>query len=418
MTDDSTPQTRQARLDRRPPHATGQIRHPKFVYWRRRVVLVVSVLTLGYALYLGTTLAFALTNQSYGVSLSARGAEWGREHGMGSIVTWVEQRYYSLNAPKKGGDPSKNDFGSGSPDVNIPREGHLPAPATVSTPAKVAQAGEGVWHPVGRRTSAGIPAMYESFIRPDAVHTSYVIGLVWMDPTLLEAQLYSGSFIPGGGPYKHSAPILPKTTGNLVAAFNAGFRMQDANGGYYTDGKTVLPLRKGGASVVIYNSGKLTVGEWGRDFKMTSDVREVRQNLDLIVDNAKPVAGLDSTNTLRWGKTLGGKFDVWRSGIGVTSNGAIIYAGGPALTIGSLADVLIRAGAVRAMELDINTDWVQFSSFNAKLGKFVNGGDGKKLLSTMVGPPSRYFTTWWNRDFFTMSFRESALTGTTTTTKP
>ena len=70
------------------------------------------------------------------------------------------------------------------------------------------------------------------------------------------------------------------------------------------------------------------------------------------------------------------------------------------------------------MELDINTDWVQFSSFNAKLGKFVNGGDGKKLLSTMVGPPSRYFTTWWNRDFFTMSFRESALTGTTTTTKP
>ena len=409
MTDDSTPQTRQARLDRRPPHVTGQIRHPKFVYWRRRVVLVVSVLTLGYALYLGTTLAFALTNQSYGVSLSARGAEWGREHGMGSIVTWVEQRYYSLNAPKKGGDPSKNDFGSGSPDVNIPREGHLPAPA---------QAGEGVWHPVGRRTSAGIPAMYESFIRPDAVHTSYVIGLVWMDPTLLEAQLYSGSFIPGGGPYKHSAPILPKTTGNLVAAFNAGFRMQDANGGYYTDGKTVLPLRKGGASVVIYNSGKLTVGEWGRDFKMTSDVREVRQNLDLIVDNAKPVAGLDSTNTLRWGKTLGGKFDVWRSGIGVTSNGAIIYAGGPALTIGSLADVLIRAGAVRAMELDINTDWVQFSSFNAKLGKFVNGGDGKKLLSTMVGPPSRYFTTWWNRDFFTMSFRESTLTGTTTTTKP
>ena len=29
-----------------------------------------------------------------------------------------------------------------------------------------------------------------------------------------------------------------------------------------------------------------------------------------------------------------------------------------------LADLLVRAGAVRAMELDINTDWVNFSSYN------------------------------------------------------
>ncbi len=418
MADNEDMTTSRRRAVGRPPRTKQTVRHPRYVYIRRRVIFGLSLVTLIYGLYLGGTLAVALTNQSYGVSLSARGAEWGREHGMGWAVTWFEQRYYSINKPKTGGTPSANQFGSGSSTVNVPRDGHLPAPATVVSPVTTPQPGEGVWHAVGRTTPSGIPAIYEAFIRPDAVHTSYVVGLAWMDPTLLEAQLYSGSFIPGGGPYKHSAPILPKTTGNLAAVFNAGFRMQDANGGYYTDGKTVLPLRKGAAAAVIFKDGTMTIGQWGRDIKMTKDVREVRQNLDLIVDGGQPVAGLDSTNTHRWGKTLGGRYDVWRSGMGVTANGALVYAGGPALTIGSLADVLIRAGAVRAMELDINTDWVQYSTFSAPLGAQVNGGHGQRLLSTMVGLPSRYFTTWWNRDFFTVSLRTPALVQVTTTTKP
>ena len=36
----------------------------------------------------------------------------------------------------------------------------------------------------------------------------------------------------------------------------------------------------------------------------------------------------------------------------------LIYAGGPSLSVLSLAKTLQAAGAVRAMELDINTDWV------------------------------------------------------------
>jgi hypothetical protein len=91
--------------------------------------------------------------------------------------------------------------------------------------------------------------------------------------------------------------------------------------------------------------------------------------------------------------------------MGVTANGALVYVGGPSLSITGLADVLVRAGAVRAMELDINTDWVQYSTFGGPLGTSINGGDGTRLLSTMIGPPSRYFASWWNRDFITMSLR-------------
>ena len=48
----------------------------------------------------------------------------------------------------------------------------------------------------------------------------------------------------------------------------------------------------------------------------------------------------------------------------MTRNGALVYVGGPNLNITDLADLLVRAGAVRAMELDINTDWVNLATFD------------------------------------------------------
>ena len=386
------------------------------MYWRRRAIVLLSLVTFVVLAYLGTTLGFALTNQSYGVSLQARMAEWGRQHGLGGVVTWAETEYNKLNPPKVGGAPPANAFGSGA---TIPVGQRLAAPKTMTTPATTPLPGEGVWHPVGRRTANGTPTMYEAFVRPDAVHTSYVVGVVWMDPNLLSAQLYSGSQIPGGGPYPYTAPISAKHSENLAAAFNAGFLMQDANGGYYTDGRIIKPLRSGAASAVVYKDGQMTVGKWGRDVKMTNQVSSVRQNLDLVVDNGKPVAGLTNANLLKWGVTLGGAYYVWRSGLGVTKSGALVYVGGPSLSISDLANLLVRAGAVRAMELDINTDWVQFSSFVGPLNTPINASSGTSLLTGpqgMAGPPGRYFANWWTRDFYTMSVRTSPASATTTTT--
>jgi hypothetical protein len=263
--------------------------------------------------------------------------------------------------------------------------------------------GEGEWSPVGRRVD-GIPAVYETTLRPDAIHTSYVVGVAWMDTDLLKATLYSGSQIPGGGPFTHTAPIPPSAATSLVAAFNAGFLMSNANGGYYTAGRTIFPLRTGAASFVVYANGTSTVGAWGQDVTMTPQVVSVRQNLDLLVDGGRPVPGLNSADTTQWGFTLGNKVYVWRSGLGVTADGALVYVGGPGLNITDLADLLVRAGAVRAMELDINTDWVDLATYQPSTptgpATPTNGSD---LLPTMVGTPGRYFESYWARDFITMS---------------
>ena len=275
----------------------------------------------------------------------------------------------------------------------------------MTSPAGHLLHGEGIWHPAGRRVG-GIPAVYETWVRPDAVHTSLVIGVAWMDTKLLRATLYSGSTIPGGGPYPHTAPVSASAAKSMVAAFNAGFLMNNANGGYYTGGKTIMPLRRGAASFVIYRNGSANIADWGRDASLTPDVVAVRQNLDLLVDHGKPVTGLNPNDTTQWGFTLGNAVYVWRSGVGITANGALVYAGGPGLNITTLADILARAGAVRAMELDINTDWVNFATYDphgatAKAAP-ANGTD---LLPGMYGQPDRYFESWWSRDFFTMSAR-------------
>lgn len=390
------------------PGAPEKKRPTKFQYWRRRFVLILLAVTLAVMSYWGVTLVMYLRNPSYGVSMSARAAEWGRDHGFGFVVTLVEKINYDLNPPKVGGRPPSSAFGGGSGGT-----AHLNAPARVVSPAGAWLPDEGVWHPAGRQAKGHVPAIYDAFVREDTVHTSYVAGLVWMDPNLLSTTLYSGSYIPGGGPYSHSAPITPLASRSLVGAFNAGFRMQDANGGYYTDGRTVLPLRVGAASVVVYKNGDATVGAWGHDVVMTPQVASVRQNLDLIVDGGKPNPSLNANDNAQWGATLGGGAYVWRSALGVTSKGALVYAAGPTLSITSLANLMVNAGCVRAMELDINPDWVQYSIYHGPVGATVDGSRGTRLLSDMVGSPSRYFESWWSRDFLTVSLRPSAISTTT-----
>ncbi len=381
----------------------------------RRSLAGVALVLVIILIWLGISLGQALTNPSLGSSSMARFAEWGRSHGLGSQVTWLEKEWYALNPPKKGGAPGQGAFTvkgrTDLPGISKSCPDALAKPARVVSPVSPAQPTEGVWQPAGRPV-ATCSAMYVTFVRPDNVHTSYTTAIAWMDPKLLRATLYSGSQIPGGGPFKYSAPISAHQALSLVGAFNAGFRMGDSRGGYYTDHKLVAPLVKGKASAVVYRDGTMDVGNWGSELTMNPNVVSVRQNLSLLVDHGHVVPGLDTNDTSRWGATLGGTAFVWRSGFGVTANGAEIYVGGPSLSITSLAEVLQRAGCVRAMEFDINVDWVNFSYYNPSIGQLAAPLNGDMLLNTaseqMSGGTSRYFATWWARDFYTMNARYDA----------
>ena len=270
-----------------------------------------------------------------------------------------------------------------------------------------------MWAPAGR-TVNGFPAVYET--RLIAPGGSSEAGIAWMDTNLLAAQLYSGSKSPGGGPYMYTAPVQPAQAASLVAAFNGGFLMKDAQGGYFTEGRTIYPLVSGAASLVIRADGSVTVGAWGTDVAMTPDVVAVRQNLAPLVEGGQPTAQASSPNWLAWGATCGvsscsgpGIENQWRSGAGVTAGGALVYVAGPALDPLQLAQLLVQAGAVRGMELDINPSWPVFAAYAPLLGAPAAPSNGSSMPPAADQGPATFFEAAWARDFVTMSARTVAV---------
>jgi hypothetical protein len=235
-----------------------------------------------------------------------------------------------------------------------------------------------------------------------------------MDTRLLRARLYSGSQSPGGGPHRYSAPVEPASARSLVAAFNGGFIMKDAEGGYYAEGHTIDPLREGAASLVIHGDGSVDVGAWGRDVSMTAGVVGVRQNLLPLVAAGRPTPRAASIDWRAWGNTCGalscassvpGIEHQWRSAVGVTADRALVYVQGPALSPLQLAALLARAHVRRGMELDINPDWPIFATYDPQTAHGLAAAfNGHALLETVRGP-GVFFEAAWARDFITMSAR-------------
>lgn len=332
-------------------------------------------------------------------TIAARLAGWARDHRLGIFVNKLEKIQYDLHKPKTGGTPTGIPIGSPAPPVVPSGPDHLPTPRTVPAQAGAALPGEGAWQTMV--TVKGVPAVRAAYIRPDSEHTSYLTAIAWMDQKLLKFQIHPGTQEPGGGPWSVAPTLGPAEYPGLVAAFNSGFKLDGARGGYYAEGRLARPLRDGAASLVIYKNGKASVGQWGRDVTMTPDVATVRQNLDLLVDGGVLAPTVDENNTSRWGYTLGNKAFVWRSGVGITRSGALIYAAGNALSVRTIGQVLKAAGAVRAMELDINPEWTTYYWYEHPAA---GGIVPHKLAADMQKPGDRYFHVS-SRDFFAVHQR-------------
>ena len=381
---------------------------------RRNRSLLHSVLALVAALVLvvgalGTWSVVGAYSSPGNSSFQAKWADWMRAHGMGSLVSSFESYYYKAQQPAKGGRPKglnpivkARPIGTTDPHAApVPPPG-LPAPSPVPLVVAPALPGEGQWQPIGPLID-GQPAMYEAQFRADTVYTGEITTAVWMDPLRLHIAMIPGLREPGGT-WSHPPYITPAELPSVIAAFNGGFRFQDAHGGFYLDGRMAVPLVNGAASFVIYKDGKVNIGAWGTEVTMTPNVVSVLQNLVPIVDGGHTAPSATYTDSRIWGATLGGNVVVARSGVGVTADGALVYVAGPALTARTLAESLQRVGAVRAMTLDINPEWVTFNIFSHPNPSNPSYVVGNKLYPQMQRPADRYLgPTLESRDFFEVS---------------
>lgn len=201
-----------------------------------------------------------------------------------------------------------------------------------------------------------------------------------------------------GGPVGMPGPgVVPSQiiqSGALVAAFDGGFQYRDGAYGMIVGGTTYLPLKNDLATLVGYTDGRLKLIDYqGQD--LGQGVAFVRQNCPMLVQGGE-IASNNEANKKLWGRTLTSGIFTWRSGLGINKDGNLIFAVGNNLTPETLAVALKAGGAVNAMQLDINPNWVRFNIFDT-LG---SGAYKSSTLIKEIKDGSQQYLHGYSKDFF------------------
>jgi phosphodiester glycosidase len=360
---------------------------------RRRIALLVVLVLLAPVVYSYATTMIKPSS----LPLSVRTIEWIRaNHGAWAVDT-IERWWYEWHAPKKGGPQLKT-----LPTVGRPVAPFRPVgkhhrlvvrwrPPRVRPLLRPALPGEGVWHRVTAGT--GPPPVLVTTFRTEPDYPRIVAYVAWIDHTRTQLALYPGRYQPPNANPRGPIEVPLGQRGRLFATFNSGFTFKDGHGGFSVDGSTAEPLQDGIGTVVAYRNGDVNVITWHGGSDPGQNVVLARQNLPLLVEGGRPNPTIDNGKSW-WGWTLGNVVRVWRSGVGIDRHGNLIYAAADYQTAHTLAAVLVHAGAVRAIELDINAEWPTFNAY-----RLPGGRDPLKLVPNYQQPATRYLVPD-DRDFF------------------
>jgi Phosphodiester glycosidase len=335
---------------------------------------------------------------SRNLSISIASVEWLRSHGGNPIATQIENWYYQLNEPEKGGPaltslPQVGDgAAAGAEGGGGSGEAAPYSPPDVNPLIHPKLPGEGLWQKAGAKVGPEPPVLLTTF-RSDPEYPQFVAGVAWMSAPSTELVYTPGTAEPPEPlEDRGSGEVPPATRKRLVATFNGGFPLETSNAGLIYHGKVKETMVDGIATVVGYRGGGFDIVKWESGTKVPRNVWFAKQNLPPIIYEGKLNPNL--SDGPEWGETVNNATRVWRSGLGIDAHGNLMYAAANYQTVESLAKVLQRAGAVRAIELDINEDWTSFISY-----RHPGAIEPSDLLPEMFRSPERYLVPD-ERDFF------------------
>jgi hypothetical protein len=226
------------------------------------------------------------------------------------------------------------------------------------------------------------------------------VTLLRFDQQLVRLALHAGLGEPEGT-WTYGDQIEPREIHRVMAAFNGGFKFETGVIGFMADGRVAVALQPGLASIVTYRNGTTQIGAWeGGVPARGQPIASVLQNLHLLVDHGVPAGSVESCIQECWGSVLGGGTLIARSALGITGDGQLVWAAGESLSPAAIAQALVGAGVQRAVELDINPEWVAGYLY-------VHGGRGPSAEPVVPGQNgiAGRFLEPYSRDFFTILAR-------------
>lgn len=223
------------------------------------------------------------------------------------------------------------------------------------------------------------------------------LTLLSFDQRLVELHLHSGTVDAGSTGWRFGPAITGAERRAAIAAFNGAFKLNTGSGGFESYGRVGAALRAGLGSIVTYSDGTTDIGAWEQGVPASSKkVVAVRQNLQLLISHGRPASDLGCLTC--WGATLDGVVAPARSALGITADGRLIWVGGEHLTTTALADALTAAHVQRAVELDINPEWVAGYLYGHH-GSAAGPLAPVPMVAGQPGIPGQFLAPW-GRDFF------------------
>jgi hypothetical protein len=371
------------------PAVAGRARRPSR---RRRLRLwfpVILLVLLSPVIYSWARMAAETSSLPLGV----RTVEWLRMNHFNWLVDDAEHVYYSWKTPAKGGPQLRTlpTVGLQHPAAGSGAHRSRPWPPRVPLVFAHPLSGEGVWRPSGPPVAGAPPVLVTTF-RTERDYPRIVAYLAWFDHTRTALAYYPGRYEPPHATLRGPMEVPFGQRWRLLATFNSGFIYSDGSNGDALDGHVNEPLKDGLATLVAYKTGAVDIVDWRGGPSPGPAIAFARQSLPLIIDNGRLSPALNDST--KWGFTLGNAVRVWRTGVGIDRRGNLIYAAADFQTVTTLAEILKRAGAVRAMELDINPEWPTLITY-----RHHNGLVPTKVVPNYQQPASRYLVPD-DRDFF------------------
>jgi hypothetical protein len=351
---------------------------------RRRLIGAALLVLLSPAAYSYSTTML----QPSSLPLGVRSVEWLRNHDGNWLVDGVEHVYYSSKAPKKGGPQLK-----ALPALGVAAAKPKAWPPRIKPVFATPLPGEGIWKRTGALIKGRAPVLVTTF-RTELAYPRIVAYVAWFDHTRTALGFYPGRYEPPNAPVRGPMSVPYGQRWRLLATFNGGFTYIDGHNGSSIDGLSYEPLKDGLATLIGYRDGRVDIKTWTGGPNAGPNVAFTRQSLPLIIDGGKLSPALNDST--QWGFTLGNAVRVWRTGVGIDRRGNVIYAAANDQTVETLARILQRAGAVRAMQFDINPEWPTLITYTHH-----HGLDPNKVVPNVQQPPTRYLVPD-DRDFFTV----------------
>jgi len=269
---------------------------------------------------------------------------------------------------------------------------------------KTATGEDGAWQAVNARAGKSL-AITRTIVHPDSERVYAELFVFALDLSKVSVHAVAGSIEPKSAPGIDAARpgVIPEADrGELLAAFNGGFKAVHGQFGMMVEGTELLAPKPQSCTFAATNDGGLRIAPWTA-LGASTEFNWWRQTPGCMVEDGVLHPGLRVGDSRKWGATLDGETVIRRSAVGLSADRRTLFVGiSNSTTARALALGMQHVGARDVAQLDVNFSFPRFLLYRDGAGGALSAVGAVRGL---LYQPDEYLGHASTRDFFYVTAR-------------